>query len=105
MAERKPAESKFAGIFQNAAPTAAALPPVPERMELPPATALAPRPLRHVGRPPGKRSDPAWKQYSVLLRRDTQRAAATILRENDEGQDLSGLVQNLLDNWIKGQKS
>jgi hypothetical protein len=100
MADRRPMESKFAGIFQSAAPAGAtaAATPAPERTE-------APRPVaRPVGRPPGKRSDPAWKQYSVLLRRETQRAAAAILREKDEGQDLSGLVENLLDNWIKGQK-
>ena len=57
------------------------------------------------GRPPGKRSDPAWKQFSVLLKRDTQREAATILRAKDEGLDLSGLVQTLLESWIKRQKS
>jgi hypothetical protein len=58
-----------------------------------------------VGRPPGKRSDPAWKQFSVLLRKETQRQAAGILRDKDEGLDFSGLVQKLLENWITRQKS
>jgi hypothetical protein len=90
------AESKFDKLFQNAG----AEPENPRsRVEKQPPTA---RPL---GRPPGKRSDPAWKQFSVLLKKETQREAANILRAKDEGLDLSGLVQNLLESWIKRQKS
>jgi|ERR1019366_1915378 hypothetical protein len=97
MVERKPkAESKFAGIFQNAPPVE--VEKGQGRMEI---AQLAPRPL---GRPPGKRSDPAWKQFSVLLKKETQREAANILRTKDEGLDLSDLVQNLLEAWIKRQK-
>ena len=97
MVERKPkAESKFAGIFQNATATE----PEKEQGCVETAQPLA-RPL---GRPPGKRSDPAWKQFSVLLKKETQREAANILRTKDEGLDLSGLVQNLLENWIVKQK-
>jgi hypothetical protein len=100
--------SKFDRIFQNATPPAAEKPATadPEqqrprqRIEKPP-SAPAARPL---GRPPGKRSDPAWKQFSVLLKRDTQREAAAILKAKDEGQDLSALVQSLLESWIKRQK-
>jgi hypothetical protein len=94
------AKSKFAGLFQQ--PPSA---PDPEA-----ATAPLTRPLaasnviRPVGRPPGKRSDPAWKQYSVLLRRETQREALFILRSEDTGQDLSGLVQMLLDEWVKKKR-
>jgi hypothetical protein len=96
MVERKPKpESKFAGIFQNA--------PAAElekgRVEI---AQPAAKPL---GRPPGKRSDPAWKQFSVLLKKETQREAANILRTKDEGLDLSSLVQNLLEGWIKRQKT
>jgi hypothetical protein len=60
---------------------------------------------RPLGRPHGKRSDPAWKQFSLLLKRQTQRTAAAILRDRDEGLDLSGLVQSLLEDWVKKQKS
>jgi hypothetical protein len=99
MAEQKPkAASKFAGIFQQAAP--AETENEQERREITPPPAARP-----LGRPPGKRSDPAWKQFSVLLKRETQREAASILRAKDEGLDLSGLVQNLLEGWIKKQKS
>jgi hypothetical protein len=95
------AESKFDKLFQNAGAETPAEPenPRPRRVEKQPPTA---RPL---GRPPGKRSDPAWKQFSVLLKKETQREAANILRAKDEGLDLSALVQNLLESWIKKQKS
>lgn len=99
MAESK---SKFAGMF-NTPPESPAEAPA-GRVEQRVSEAPAPRQIRAVGRPPGKRSDPAWKQYSVLLRRDTQRAAVDILRDRDEG-DLSGLVQKLLEGWVKKQKT
>jgi hypothetical protein len=92
-------ESKFSGIFDKAkaAPTDEAQPEPPERkLKLPPAA----RPL---GRPPGKRSDPEWKQFSVLLKRDTQREAVNLLRAKNGGLDLSGLIQSLLEGWIKKQ--
>ena len=95
MAETK---SKFAGLFQKEAEPENPPELQPSRIERTPATA------RPIGRPPGKRSDPAWKQYSVLLRRETQRQAAAILRDRDDGQDLSGLVQKLLETWVKKQK-
>ena len=89
------AESKFDKLFQKAG---AEPEKTPRRMEKPPPI------VRPIGRPPGKRSDPAWKQFSVLLKKETQREAAGILRDKDEGQDLSSLVQHLLENWIKKQK-
>jgi hypothetical protein len=101
------AESKFDRLFQTTPPaqepeTAPRSEPLhtrSRRPEKPPAVARAP-----VGRPPGKRSDPAWKQFSVLLRKDTQREASAILRARDEG-DFSGLVQKLLEGWIVSQRS
>jgi hypothetical protein len=93
-------ESKFAGIFQNAPPTAAAE-PAPGRVETLPPPPIAARPL---GRPPGKRSDPAWKQFSVLLKKATQREAADRLRAEDEGRDLSGLLQELLEQWVASRQ-
>ena len=93
-------KSKFAGIFaQTAAPPVAEAPP--GRTEK---SVAAPRVVRPVGRPPGKRSDPAWKQYSVLLRQDTQRAATRLLREGQGGGDLSALVETLLAEWVEAQR-
>lgn len=95
------AESKFDKLFQNAR----ADPPAEPEKTLSRLVKKQPPTARPLGRPPGKRSDPAWKQFSVLLKKETQREAANILRAKDEGLDLSGLVQNLLESWIKRQKS
>ncbi|BAJ83257.1 hypothetical protein ACMV_P5_00030 (plasmid) [Acidiphilium multivorum AIU301] len=99
----KATESKFAGIFQNATPAASPAEPAPERAELPvPSVAV-----RSLGRPHGKRSDPAWKQFSVLLRRQTQRDAVMILRAGqgeNENCDLSDLLQELLEQWVSQQR-
>jgi hypothetical protein len=95
--------NKFAAIFQQDPEPKADTARDPEVAEA--AVSPAPRTTaRAIGRPPGKRSDPAWKQYSVLLRRETQREAAKLLRDKDEG-DLSGLVQKLLDGWVKRQRT
>ncbi len=110
-------ESKFAGIFRNAKEPE---PPSeihrqPGRIEeaSPPARVRAPARVtklpsegpRPVGRPPGKRSDPDWKQYSILLRRETQREAVSHLRDKGEGSDLSGLMQKLLEGWVRRHRS
>ncbi len=58
---------------------------------------------RGVGRPPGKRSDPDYKQYSVLLKKQTHRKVSGILRDRDGGQDVSELVEQLLEQWLADQ--
>ena len=83
-------ESKFAGIFQQGIAEAIA---TPER----------PAVLKALGRPPGKRSDPAFKQYSVLLRKHTHRAVDRILRDQEDGPDISELIQQLLEEWLDRQ--
>jgi hypothetical protein len=83
-------ESKFAGIFQQGIAEEAR---TPER----------PAVLKALGRPPGKRSDPAYKQYSLLLKRQTHRKVDSILREDENGPDMSELVQQLLDEWLERQ--
>jgi hypothetical protein len=83
------ADSKFAGIFQQGL----AEPPQP-----------VDRSDRKVpGRPPGKRSDPAYKQYSLLLKRQTHRQVDAILRKDESGPDMSELVQELLERWLEEQ--
>lgn len=100
MSDRKPkAESKFAGIFQSAAPAAAEA--APERAEVQQSV------VRPLGRPHGKRSNPAWKQFSVLLKKDTQREAVAILRSEageGESRDLSDLLQEILEQWVSGRR-
>lgn len=87
-------DSKFTGLFQNVTPENS--PRERSNQEAAPAT----RPL---GRPPGKRSHPDWKQFSVFLRRQNQRKAASILRDRDDPLDLSGLLDSLLAEWLKKQ--
>ena len=89
------AESKFAGLFQQGLAEEAH---VAERTEKPAAALKAP------GRPPGKRSDPAYKQYSVLLKKQTHRQVTTILRDQEDGPDVSELLQQLLEQWLEQQQ-
>jgi hypothetical protein len=53
------------------------------------------------GRAPGKRSNPAWKQHTVMLEKKTHLAALDILRRQDNGTDLSDLLNGLLAEWVK----
>lgn len=54
------------------------------------------------GRPAtGKRSNPDWKLYSHFLKRRTQRAAVLRLQAQDDQRDLSDVLQELLENWLK----
>ena len=90
------AESKFSNIFDSSTNDDQA---ATGRIEK---TAA---PERALGRPPGKRSDPDYKQFSVLLKKQTQRQASNILRTQEDGQDLSELLQSLLEQWLKRQSS
>ena len=56
---------------------------------------------RRKGRPAGKRSDPAWKPYTVLIRKETHKAVSRRLQDMDVGQDLSELVDELLTEWME----
>jgi hypothetical protein len=83
---------------------------LPEEAEAP-ATAIEPMPIpaavtpeaaKGRGRPPtGKRSNPDWKLYSHFLKRKTQRAAVARLQADDDGRDLSDVLQELLEDWLK----
>jgi len=54
------------------------------------------------GRPAtGKRSNPEWKLYSHFLKRKTQRAAVARLQAEDSERDLSDVLQELLERWLK----
>ena len=69
--------------------------------------ALAParaEPVRRKGRPLGKRSDPAWKLYSHFLKKQTHREVTNILRNEEDGRDLSDVLQQLLEEWLIQRK-
>ncbi|MDR3574422.1 MAG: hypothetical protein P4L50_11195 [Anaerolineaceae bacterium] len=64
--------------------------------------AIMPEEGRGRGRPAtGKRSNPQWKLYSHFLKKQTQRAAAAKLQAADDGRDLSDVLQELLERWLK----
>ena len=85
---RQPAEAAASGACRIAAP--AATPIVEAQVE------------KGRGRPAtGKRSNPDWKLYSHFLKRQTQRAAVARLQAEDNGRDLSDVLQELLEKWLK----
>ena len=57
-------------------------------------------PVRRQGRPLGKRSDPAWKLYSHFLKKQTHREVTNILRNEENGRDLSDVLEQLLEEWL-----
>jgi hypothetical protein len=69
-----------------------------------PDSSASDEPVRGRGRPPGKRSDPAWKLYSHFLKKQTHREATNILRNEENGRDLSDVLQQLLEEWLIRQK-
>ncbi|EGO93263.1 hypothetical protein [Acidiphilium sp. PM] len=78
----------------------------PEPIEVLPPSAPAMTPVAEKGRgrpATGKRSNPEWKLYSHFLKRQTQRAAAARLQADDDGRDLSDVLQELLEDWVKSK--
>jgi hypothetical protein len=67
-------------------------------------TPASAEPMRRQGRPPGKRSDPAWKLYSHFLKKQTHREVTNILRNEEDGRDLSDVLQQLLEEWLIQRK-
>jgi hypothetical protein len=61
-------------------------------------------PVGRKGRRPGKRSDPAWKLYSHFLKKQTHREVTNILRNEEDGRDLSDVLQQLLEEWLIQRK-
>jgi hypothetical protein len=96
--------SAFEGLFDNR------LNQIPKPIERNEATQTsgAPEPVmpepKKKSKPLGKRSDPAYKQYSVLLKRQTHKQVTRELDDLENGQDVSVLVQSLLEQWLKKQQ-
>ncbi len=65
--------------------------------------AVAPKPAKGRGRPPGKRSDPDWAPRTILMRSKIHRRVSIMLIERDDGPDLSELIDQLLIDWISNQ--
>jgi hypothetical protein len=92
---------KFAALAElHRQPAEAEIPEAAVVSEPPPAT--EPPAEKGRGRPAtGKRSNPEWKLYSHFLKRQTQRAAVARLQAEDNGRDLSDVLQELLEKWLK----
>jgi hypothetical protein len=90
-----PEKSAFEGLFDQRLDK---MPQPAERNERRAAATAAPS---GKGRQPGKRSDPAWKQHTVMLRKENHLAALDRLRREDRGQDISDLLDSLLEQWLK----
>ena len=59
---------------------------------------------RGPGRPIGKRGNPDYKQYTVLLKAVTHRKALDYLRLKSDRPDFSDLLETLLAAWNRKQK-
>jgi hypothetical protein len=101
-----PEKSTFEGLFdgrQNTMPPAADRNEPRPRTRKPEATGDRGTQARtpKTGRAPGKRSNPDYKQFSVLLKKRTHMAVSHTLDNLGSGQDISELVQELLEQWLK----
>jgi hypothetical protein len=103
---------KFASAFAALRPTGA-VPDADE--ESAPSVASSPlqahRPLMHSepervqerrgpGRPPGKRSNPHYRQITGWVRKDVHRAVLIRMLEEGRDRDLGPLIEQLLEKWL-----
>jgi hypothetical protein len=54
-----------------------------------------------MGRPSGKRTDPAFVQITAYIRRDTHRDVKIELLKEAKGREFSTLLEDLLSAWLK----
>jgi len=84
-------QSKFSGVLSKLKqPLIEEQPVTPETPE-----------VRGRGRPHAKSSDPDYQPTTVILRKRTKRTAARLLEDQEIGQDLSELIEELLLEWIQ----
>jgi hypothetical protein len=88
-----PEKSSFEELFDSRLDT---MPPSAERNEQSASSQKV-----KAGREPGKRSNPEYKQFSVLLKKRTHMQVNHMLDILGGGQDISELVQQLLEQWLK----
>ncbi len=64
------------------------------------AVLLEPTPISTKGRPAGKRSNPEFEPTTIFLRKATKKTANRTLEDSGIRQDLSELIEELLQRWI-----
>jgi hypothetical protein len=94
------AKGKFGALaeFRNQDSAPQGREAAPERI-LPPPPSERPSERRR-GRPTGKRSNPDYEQVTVLVRKQTRKAAVRLLEDTAADQDFSELIEDLLSRWI-----
>jgi hypothetical protein len=88
-----PEESKFAGTLKRLRRT-------PEGREEQSTTHTSDPPSQVPPRSSGKRSDPAWSPITILMRKSIKRDVRRRLEDEEEGRDLSTLIDELLSQWL-----
>jgi hypothetical protein len=84
-------DSKFTGVLKKLNQPSIEESPVTSETPL----------VRGRGRPHGKSSNPDYQPTTVILRKRTKRTAARMLEDQETGQDLSDLIEDLLTEWIR----
>ncbi len=101
MAEKRGKFAALADLNRADQETIEPAPPIVRQAEVP-AVAIETEAGKGRGRPAtGKRSNPDWKLYSHYLKRKTQRAAVAKLQAEDGERDLSDVLEELLQSWLK----
>ncbi len=62
-----------------------------------------PMPISMRGRPTGKRSNPDFEPTTIFLRKATKKTANRALEDSGVKQDLSELIESLLQQWISAR--
>ncbi len=62
-----------------------------------------PTPISMRGRPAGKRSNPDFEPTTIFLRKATKKTANRTLEDSGVKQDLSELIESLLQQWISAR--
>jgi hypothetical protein len=63
----------------------------------------AQQPKARIGRPPtGKRSNPDYRQVSAWIKDKTYKRVKLRLLVKEDSRDFSVLVQDLLEEWLRG---
>ena len=91
-----PEESKFAGTLKR-------LRKAPESREGEIPTQTPDQLTQASQRSSGKRSDPAWSPVTILMRKSVKRAVRRRLEDEEQGRDLSTLIDSLLSDWLDKQ--
>ncbi|SNT44331.1 hypothetical protein SAMN05421770_1194 [Granulicella rosea] len=87
--------SDFKGTVASSSPRVSGRPSLTKAQEISP---------RIQNRLVTKSKNPAWKAYSLFLKKETHSEMNFILRRLDSGEDMSDLVQRLVEGWVSANR-